>query len=54
MAARLMMSYPGEIMCDESTKVKSMFTDNQFMQAPPVTLKGISDPEKIYKFSIEP
>jgi len=53
MAARLMMSYPGEIMCDESTKVKSMFTDDQFVLAPPVVLKGIQDPENIYKFSVE-
>lgn len=53
MAARLMTTFPGQIMCDEVTKTKSMFSDKQFILAPPVPLKGISKPENIYKFAID-
>jgi hypothetical protein len=48
-----MMKFPGCVTCDEMTKSKSNLPEGQFTMAPPVTLKGISNPENIYTFSIE-
>lgn len=53
MAARLMMMFPNTITCDETTKTKSNINLSQFSLAPPVKLKGISNPENIYTFSTE-
>ena len=53
MAARLMMKFPSCVTCDETTKSKSNLPEGQFTMAPPVTLKGISNPENIYTFSTE-
>ena len=53
MAARLMMKFFNCIMCDEVTKNKSALFNNQFKLAPATTLKGFSNPEKIYEFSLE-
>lgn len=53
MAARLMMKFPNVISCDETTRSKSSGPDNEFTLMPPVTLKGISNPENIYTFSVE-
>ena len=53
MAARLMMKFPNCVTCDETTMSKSNLPDSQFTMAPPVTLKGISNPENIYTFSTE-
>jgi len=53
MAARLMMMFPNAITCDETTKSKSNIFPNQFSLAPPVKLKGISNPENIYTFLAE-
>lgn len=53
MAARLMMMFPNAVTCDETTKTKSNINLRQFSLAPPVKLKGISNPENIYTFSTE-
>ncbi len=53
MAARLMMKFPSAVTCDETTKTKSSIPGSQFTLAPPVTLKGISNPEHIHTFSTE-
>ena len=53
MAARLMMKFPNAITCDETTKTKSGLSGDQFNLAPPVVLKGITNPENIYTFSTE-
>ena len=53
MAARLMMSFPNTVVCDESTQTKSGLATSQFSLQPPVTLKGISNPEKIYTLLTE-
>lgn len=53
MAARLMMKFPNCVTCDESTMSKSNLPESQFTLSPPVTLKGISNPENIYKFTTE-
>lgn len=53
MAARLMIKFPNAISCDETTKSKSNIADNQFSLAPPVKLKGITNPENMYTFSLE-
>lgn len=53
MAARLMMKFPNSVTCDDTTKSKSNLPESQFSMAPPVTLKGISNPENIYTFSTE-
>lgn len=53
MAARLMMGFPGAVVCDESTKTKSGLATSQFTLQPPVTLKGITNPENIYAFLTE-
>ena len=53
MAARLMMKFSNAITCDETTQIKSSIPASQFTLAPPVTLKGIANPENIYSFSLE-
>ena len=53
MAARLMMKFPGCITCDETTKTKSTLSSDQFSMQPQTILKGITNPENIYKFSLE-
>ncbi len=53
MAARLMMKFPNAVSCDDTTKTKSCMPDGRFTLAPPVSLKGISNPEDIYTFSTE-
>ena len=54
MAARMMTNFPGCITCDETTKSKSYMSADQFTLVTPVTLKGISNPESIYKFAPAP
>jgi class 3 adenylate cyclase len=53
MAARLMMKFLNCITCDEVTKIKSALSDDQFKLAPSTKLKGISNSERIYEFSIQ-
>ena len=49
MAARLMMSFRDAVVCDENTQAKSGLAASQFTLQPPVTLKGIANPENIYQ-----
>ena len=53
MAARLMMAFPGSVVSDETTKTKSGLAPSQFVLQPPVCLKGIKNPENVYKFLTE-
>lgn len=53
LAARLMMKFSGCITCDEVTMTKSALSPDQFKLQPNITLKGITNPENIYKFSPE-
>lgn len=53
MAARLMMKFPNTVTCDDTTKSKSNIPNGRFALAPPVTLKGISNPEDIFTFSTD-
>ena len=53
MAARLMMKFPNAVVCDETTHTKSGLGSSQFSLEPPVDLKGITNPEKIYRFLTE-
>ena len=53
MAARLMMAFPGSVVSDETTKTKSGLAPSQFVLQPPVCLKGITNPENVYKFLTE-
>ena len=53
MAARLMMTFPGSVVCDETTKTKSGLVATHFALQPPVSLKGITNPENIYTFMTE-
>lgn len=53
MAARLMMKFPNAVVCDETTHAKSGLGPSQFSLEPPVDLKGITNPEKIYRFLTE-
>ena len=53
MAARLMMAFPSSVVSDETTKTKSGLAPSQFVLQPPVCLKGITNPENVYKFLTE-
>ena len=53
MAARLMTNFPDAVTCDETTRSKSEISSGQFTLAPPIKLKGISNPENVYYVSIE-
>lgn len=53
MAARLMIKFPDAITCDESTRSKSNLSLEQFVQTPPIKLKGISHLEDVYFVSTE-
>ena len=53
MAARLMMAFPDNVVCDESTKTKSGLAASQFVLQPPVALKGITNPKNVYTFLTE-
>lgn len=53
MAARLMMKFLNCITCDEVTKTKSALSKEHFKLAPATKLKGISNPDSIYEFTIE-
>ena len=53
MAARLMMAFPDSVVCDESTRTKSGLASSQFTLQPPVSLKGITNPENVYTFLTE-
>ena len=51
MAARLMIKYPNQVTCDETTMLKSKLPEEDFVEQAPVTLKGIADPGTIYAYS---
>ena len=51
MAARLMMKFPNAVTCDETTKIKSKLPEEDFVEQPPVSLKGIADPGSIFSYS---
>ena len=53
MAARLMMKFPNAVTCDEITKIKSKLPEENFVEQPPVFLKGIADPGAIFSYSTE-
>ena len=53
MAARLMMKFPNAVTCDETTKIKSKLPEEDFVEQPPVVLKGIADPGTIFTYSTE-
>ncbi|XP_049884530.1 uncharacterized protein LOC126379756 [Pectinophora gossypiella] len=50
-AARLMCNYRNKISCDETTFVKSKMSKNGFTLQPPIELKGIHSPGKIYEYT---
>lgn len=52
MAARLMMNFRDKITCDNTTKLRSGVTEANFTEVPAIPLKGIENPEQIFKFSI--
>lgn len=51
MAARLMIKFPNAVTCDETTKIKSKLPEEDFIEQPPVTLKGIADTGTIFAYS---
>ena len=51
MAARLMMKFPNAVTCDEITKIKSKLPEEDFVEQPPVSLKGIADLGSIFSYS---
>ena len=51
MAARLMLKFPDAVTCDETTKIKSKLPEEDFIEQPPVVLKGIADPGPIFAYS---
>ena len=51
MAARLMLKFPDAVTCDETTKIKSKLPEEDFVEQPPVVLKGIADTGAIFAYS---
>ncbi|XP_069791459.1 adenylate cyclase type 10-like isoform X2 [Narcine bancroftii] len=50
LAARLMMTYPGVVSCDEETHYHTKMPSSYFMELPKRAMKGVANPGTIYQY----
>ncbi|XP_078260626.1 adenylate cyclase type 10-like [Rhinoraja longicauda] len=50
LAARLMMTYPGMVSCDEETHYHAKMPSSYFLELPKRAMKGVANPGTIYQY----